>query len=219
MVLYFTPPQYPAAHATVDDALRGASPVVCTDRMPLILQHPGHSRLIVGYEMTASGAVNLLIFDPAKWVLRLWSARPPADAVNDRRPSSQFRAAGLDRSPAAPPAASASRRQDGSHRHHHLSPSWLIHKAHRALNSKRHPSQDMDVIDVDAEPDAPIKRSGQDEETEDDEVVCVDPPPEASGPNRMRGGHMPETPLKPAQVIKFFRVTPKRLGYACAVFQ
>ena len=51
---------------TVGEALRGASPVVVTDRMPLVLQHKGHSRTIIGYERTKDGSVNLLCFDPAR---------------------------------------------------------------------------------------------------------------------------------------------------------
>jgi len=51
---------------TVGDALRGASPVKVTDRMPLILQHQGHSRTIVGYEIAKNGTINLLTFDPAR---------------------------------------------------------------------------------------------------------------------------------------------------------
>ncbi|KAH9060064.1 peptidase family C78-domain-containing protein, partial [Lactarius vividus] len=44
---------------------RGATPVVVTDRMPLILQYQGHSRTIIGYEITRDGATNLLVFDPS----------------------------------------------------------------------------------------------------------------------------------------------------------
>jgi hypothetical protein len=44
---------------------RGATPVVLTDRMPLVLQYQGHSRTIVGYEITGDGATNLLTFDPS----------------------------------------------------------------------------------------------------------------------------------------------------------
>lgn len=44
---------------------RGATPVVVTDRMPLVLQYQGHSRTIVGYEITRDGATNLLAFDPS----------------------------------------------------------------------------------------------------------------------------------------------------------
>ncbi|KAF7359376.1 hypothetical protein MSAN_01280200 [Mycena sanguinolenta] len=51
---------------TAYDVLRGAAPVMVTSRMPLILQHEGHSRTIVGYEVTKTGLVNLLIFDPSK---------------------------------------------------------------------------------------------------------------------------------------------------------
>ena len=54
---------------TVDEALRGASPVTVTDRMPIVLQHEGHSRTIVGYERLKDGTINLLCFDPARLVL------------------------------------------------------------------------------------------------------------------------------------------------------
>jgi hypothetical protein len=43
----------------------GATPVVVTDRMPLVLQYQGHSRTIVGYEIAKDGATNLLAFDPS----------------------------------------------------------------------------------------------------------------------------------------------------------
>ncbi|KAF8228955.1 hypothetical protein L208DRAFT_1484946 [Tricholoma matsutake] len=51
--------------ATIYDTLRDASPVIDTDRMPLILQDHRHSRTIVGYEVSRNGTVNLLVFDPA----------------------------------------------------------------------------------------------------------------------------------------------------------
>ncbi|KAI0080606.1 DUF1671-domain-containing protein [Panus rudis PR-1116 ss-1] len=53
---------------TVQDALRGATPVVVTGKMPLILQHQGHSRTIVGCERLRDGSINLLVFDPSKSV-------------------------------------------------------------------------------------------------------------------------------------------------------
>lgn len=52
---------------TVGEALRGASPVVITNRMPIILQHDGHSRTIIGYERLKSGSINLLCFDPSRF--------------------------------------------------------------------------------------------------------------------------------------------------------
>ncbi|KAJ7929281.1 peptidase family C78-domain-containing protein [Mycena leptocephala] len=51
---------------TINDVLIGASPVVVTSRMPLILQHAGHSRTIIGYEVSKKGIVSLLVFDPSK---------------------------------------------------------------------------------------------------------------------------------------------------------
>jgi hypothetical protein len=47
----------------VNQALHRASAVTVTDRMPFILQHDGHSRTIVGYEIVR-GSTNLLMFDP-----------------------------------------------------------------------------------------------------------------------------------------------------------
>jgi hypothetical protein len=53
---------------SVEERWRGATPVVISDRMPLILQHPGHSRTIVGYEISKDGDTTLLAFDPAMYV-------------------------------------------------------------------------------------------------------------------------------------------------------
>jgi hypothetical protein len=64
IVKYFSPADN-GKQATIDDALRGASPVLSTTRMPIILQHKGHSRTIVGYEMTKKGNIHLLMFDPS----------------------------------------------------------------------------------------------------------------------------------------------------------
>jgi hypothetical protein len=39
--------------------------VIITEKMPIILQHNGHSRTIIGYEVDKNGVSNLLTFDPA----------------------------------------------------------------------------------------------------------------------------------------------------------
>lgn len=44
------------------------TPIRMTRKMPLYLQHAGHSRTIVGFEVDSQGNSNLLIFDPAKCV-------------------------------------------------------------------------------------------------------------------------------------------------------
>jgi hypothetical protein len=64
VVNYFTPRGLSRSD-TVNEALRGASAVVVTDKMPFILQHDGHSRTIIGYEILKSGVVDLLTFDPS----------------------------------------------------------------------------------------------------------------------------------------------------------
>ncbi|CAE6518923.1 unnamed protein product [Rhizoctonia solani] len=51
--------------------------VYMSTKMPIVLQHKGHSRTVVGIEFTKSGGTNLLIYDPA------------------RRPSAAIRKAGL----------------------------------------------------------------------------------------------------------------------------
>lgn len=65
IVNYFSPSEQ-HSHSTITDALRGATVVTSTERMPIILQYKGHSQTIVGYEISKSGAVNLLAFDPSK---------------------------------------------------------------------------------------------------------------------------------------------------------
>ena len=55
-------------HTSVQERWRAVTPVVISDRMPLILQHPGHSRTIIGYEIAKDGSTTLLTFDPAMYV-------------------------------------------------------------------------------------------------------------------------------------------------------
>jgi hypothetical protein len=62
VVKYFT--QDVPKQTNINDALRAASPVITTDRMPIILQHAGHSRTVIGYEKH-QGKIALLIFDPS----------------------------------------------------------------------------------------------------------------------------------------------------------
>lgn len=61
---YFSPSK--AGVRTVNDVLNGA--VTVMERMPVVLQHAGHSRTVVGYEIQRNGECNLLVFDPSKYV-------------------------------------------------------------------------------------------------------------------------------------------------------
>ncbi|KAF9413487.1 hypothetical protein BGZ94_000712, partial [Podila epigama] len=53
------PPVEPPTHG---------SKIVQTSKPPLYMQHQGHSKTIVGIEILESGAVNLLVFDPGRWL-------------------------------------------------------------------------------------------------------------------------------------------------------
>ena len=44
----------------------GSSIKIAHDRLPLYLQHSGHSRSIVGVEVKKNGDINLLLFDPGQ---------------------------------------------------------------------------------------------------------------------------------------------------------
>lgn len=63
VVKYFSGPA--KKQGTVTDVLRNASPVIATDKMPVILQFRGHSVTIVGFEVSKSGEINFLVSDPA----------------------------------------------------------------------------------------------------------------------------------------------------------
>jgi len=64
VVDYFTPKQAIDKPTNIFESLTN-SPVTITNKMPLILQHDGHSRTIIGYEIDGRGITNLLMFDPA----------------------------------------------------------------------------------------------------------------------------------------------------------
>ena len=66
VVDYFTPKQTIDKPINIFESLTN-SPVTNTDKMPLILQHDGHSRTIIGYEIDGRGVTNLLTFDPAQY--------------------------------------------------------------------------------------------------------------------------------------------------------
>ncbi|KAG9050079.1 hypothetical protein FS837_007832 [Tulasnella sp. UAMH 9824] len=58
----------PSANQSSSSEDRHSSHVIMSNHMPIILQHNGHSRTIVGYEMTRYDVTNLLIFDPARTI-------------------------------------------------------------------------------------------------------------------------------------------------------
>lgn len=69
MVDYFSP-EIPEANngpsTSINNVLGKTSPVFVTRLMPVILQHRGHSRVVVGYQENANGNVDLLTFDTGR---------------------------------------------------------------------------------------------------------------------------------------------------------
>ncbi|KAJ3984194.1 peptidase family C78-domain-containing protein [Lentinula detonsa] len=66
IVRYFNKYSQRNSGSTINAALLGASPVQCARCMPLIVQDNKHSRMVIGYELTRTGAVSLLVFDPSR---------------------------------------------------------------------------------------------------------------------------------------------------------
>lgn len=71
MVKYFDS-EYSDAQDTpstsINDTLGKTTPVIASQLMPVILQHRGHSRLIVGYQQETDGSTSLLTFDTGRYV-------------------------------------------------------------------------------------------------------------------------------------------------------
>ncbi|WRT70312.1 uncharacterized protein IL334_007310 [Kwoniella shivajii] len=51
---------------TAEDGAGRGETVRISNKFPLILQHSGHSRTIIGYEENSRGDINLLLFDPGR---------------------------------------------------------------------------------------------------------------------------------------------------------
>ncbi|KAH6918798.1 peptidase family C78-domain-containing protein [Coprinopsis sp. MPI-PUGE-AT-0042] len=92
IVDYFTPPNLgQPTYRNAFEQLKGAIPVISTDKLPVILQHNGHSRSIVGYEILKDGTINLLTFDsgaslPKEFrALGLSFAAPASPAAGSKR--------------------------------------------------------------------------------------------------------------------------------------
>lgn len=145
VVEYFTPKTTSTERSNMYQTLKGASPVLVTDRMPIILQHNGHSRTIVGYEVDKRGVVNLITFDPG------------------RVPSAQVRNAALSASlPATTPNGSGSLKRSASNS---SSVGQSGNSSKRARSSADEDGSDIEIIhdsrDTHAEKPTEDKFSGK----------------------------------------------------------
>lgn len=100
--------------------------VIVSDRMPIILQHNGHSRTIVGYELTRNNTINLLIFDPAP-------AKKPYGDLRKAALAMYHRSAESTKHPAVNPRSQDSPASSSQHPSHSLAS-----KTSRILQQIRH---------------------------------------------------------------------------------
>lgn len=158
IVDYFT--QDPPKQFTVNDALRSASPVVVTDKLPIILQHNGHSRSVVGYERLQNGSINLLMFDPSRYACScpaIASMCQHRSRCMYRAPKSRLRELGLSTH-----FASTTGTTPSTDKKHKLSPKSLFKRVLRggrdstgAPPTKRTRSEEPEVIVIDDDDDGP----------------------------------------------------------------
>lgn len=66
IINHFTPTDEPRASSAT--AALMADTIVFTERMPIILQDGLHSRTVVGFEEVDSSTINLLVFDPSRYL-------------------------------------------------------------------------------------------------------------------------------------------------------
>ncbi|KAJ6500449.1 peptidase family C78-domain-containing protein [Mycena sanguinolenta] len=169
---------------TAYDVLRGAAPVMVTSRMPLILQHEGHSRTIVGYEVTKTGLVNLLIFDPSK------------------KPNKSLRQAALDAFSSMAPRPDAALGTDAGASSSSKRPGTSLSannplplKRSRVDNqggSSQHEDDDDDVIIISDSQDENLPTNGKMREKK----------------------QVDDAKLHTKDVLDFFRLNPKKLRHA-----
>lgn len=122
--------------------------VQMSPRLPLILQHSGHSRTIVGYEETRGGAINLILFDPGRTIPKL--AR--AAGINHLKERSTTGEAG----PSRPSKRSRAVEQSG-------------HQKYEALPFRR-PYMNSEWSTADTPEDAQTMRGGSIHVADDEEV-------------------------------------------------
>ncbi|KDQ33781.1 hypothetical protein PLEOSDRAFT_152572 [Pleurotus ostreatus PC15] len=194
-----------------------------TERMPIILQHQGHSRTIVGYEVTKKGEVNLLTFDPSRVpkpalrraALSLWGGNPDASSSRSDGPLTKHRSIRDFFSPAS--RASSHQKRKSS-----LESSPVEQKRSRQ-DSTVPAATRANTLGAAAKP--PVNRSEQsnlinlvddhDEEKADVEVVGTNAPTkgtkkQAKTEQTKLDGLVEKMP--PSQVLVSFRLESKKLG-------
>ncbi|KAL5635022.1 hypothetical protein ACGC1H_002901 [Rhizoctonia solani] len=183
--------------------------VYMSTKMPIVLQHKGHSRTVVGVEFTKTGATNLLIYDPA------------------RKPSATLHKAGI-KVHASGVSSISSDTFPHSQQHHHGSPTKAKDFFKRVIKRRSHSRMDEQV---------PKRVRGGSVETDNWEAsgrgmghklggfVAKDPSHNDSGPSKLND---PSSEIKSPEdsigllatlqgldlgrVLSSYRVTPSQLS-------
>ncbi|KAI0703582.1 peptidase family C78-domain-containing protein [Cytidiella melzeri] len=172
----------------INEALLGASPVVITEKMPILLQHAGHSRTVIGYERRRDGSINLFMFDPARRI-----ATPIRELALSEHPST--------------PSSQKSRAESPSKIR--LSPSKLVNKVLHPQQSRRKRRASDTSIENAGSASAKRLRAGNeviviDSDDEQNESVGIQRDVQAaSGPAHEVDWH---------KIAEIFRVKAKTLG-------
>ncbi|KAI0256488.1 peptidase family C78-domain-containing protein [Lactifluus subvellereus] len=189
-------------HSTVSvqERWRAATSVVITDRMPIILQHQGHSRTIVGYEITRDGTTNLLAFDPSTRMAHI------RDIALFSFNLSRGREAHPDRSKPSTPRRLVESLEKLSHSRNKriVGPSAgePKHSPTKRLRAGSHTGDDVIILE-DSEPEGSAPKAMRDRDNSDRGRV--------TNWVRMRAGG-DEKALDPKKVLTLFRVNQKRLA-------
>ncbi|KAF5373126.1 hypothetical protein D9758_001699 [Tetrapyrgos nigripes] len=186
----------------INNALTGASPVRCTSLMPIIVQNNGHSRTVVGYELTKNSTVNLLVFDPSRVpskqirraALSAFKSSSDPDSTTSDPPIKRRDSPLATSSKSNASSASNKRIKTGTGAGHH------------AASAKEENVED-DAAWVDEDDDDDVRPITVGDNEDDDEIVFVSET-KASGPKKStfswKKGQEGEDPLF-IDVLKFFR--------------
>jgi len=180
---YFSPIIPDKRPTNAFNALKGASPVMCTDRMPLILQHAGHSRTVVGFEVNKKGCPNLLIFDPSI------------------RPSQQLRRTALTKHSSTSPSPSPSKRKGSSSILHRV----LHPQKTKTKSESRKRRASNPLLDADGREVKRVRGGLQGPSSNDDEVIILEDVEDDDDVQM-------DEEMDMTKVVNFFRVNQSKLG-------
>ncbi|KAJ8519890.1 hypothetical protein ONZ45_g3209 [Pleurotus djamor] len=211
--------------------------VTPTDRMPLILQHAGHSRTIVGFEVLRDKKINLLTFDPSKCPNASMRAAALSLSQNPFCAASSADTSTPSKKTPGPLKSPSSKHNSSKHRslfEFFHTPDHPKRKFNVNSPSNKHKRKRMEIESIDkyftpkSSKATPVSHGGDVIELFDDDDSDVEILPTPGEVPRSRGGDTRDVPkaakprrnttdiwgdgLTPEQVLKFLRLGPHQLG-------